>query len=395
MFDIVFYFNGHNLYSISKLAATLINTPFQQQSYFLAYHNNIFEFIKSRKNQIIFVFSFTTSDFFEMCELNKKIKEFKNVISIAGGPHTSALPIETLNEGFDFVFVGEGEKIFLNFLYDLQNNKINKNIYENQDLINLDDFIPFAYNQNLITPVEIMRGCIKSCFYCQTSQLFKKVRFLSPSSIIKYLKYVLNTKRKLITFLAPIGNYYFYNDLNYLIELFENVKTNSELEICFGHFPSELHPEFITEDLLRIIKKYCSNKKISIGFQSGSERILKKINRNISIAKMVESVELANKFSLIPIIDFLFGLPEEKKEDRELTKKLIEQLLKKYNVLIHPHIFLPLPGTKFWTAQPSIIEDEFLDFLSKLPNLSRIKQNWAKHLQMQKRIIEYRDKILK
>lgn len=392
--EIIFYFNGHNLYSISKLAASLIGTQYEKMSVLLTFQHDILNYIKSNKHKkIIFVFSFTTPDWFEMSVLLKKIKSYKNIICIAGGAHTSALPFEMIKQGFDYVFVGEGEKIFLQFLNNLKSNKVQNKIYFNTEKINLNDYAPFAYNLNLITPVEIMRGCCNNCKYCQTPNIFKGIKFFNPASLIPYIKYFKNFKRNFINFLAPMGNYYFQGNLDCLETLFENVKLNSNLKICYGHFPSELYPKYITEELLALMKRYCVNKKISIGFQSGSEKILKNINRIMTVSQMLEKVRLSNRFGFIPIIDFLFGLPDETVEDRIISKKFIENLLKNYNVLIHPHIFLPLPETEYWLSTPAKIESDFLNFLSSLPKLNKIKLNWQNHLNMQKKIIEYRDKI--
>jgi len=394
---LIFYFNGNNLYSISKLAASLIGTKFEKFSVLFTHKNNLSKFVADNNNErLVLLFSFTTPDCFSVFERVSELKKFKNVITIAGGPHTSAMPQTAIDAGFDYAFVGEAEKtlpVLLAKLSDNYNRTAHQQIYINSETIDINEYPPFAYNLGLITPIEIMRGCINNCCYCQTPRLFKSVVFRKPQTIIPYLKYYQKQLRSFVNFAAPIGNFYYNGNIAKLAELFDTVKSNSNLNICFGHFPSELHPRFITKELLNLMNKYCSNRKISIGFQSGSERVLKSVNRNIQLEIMKESISLANEFGFTPIIDFLFGLPGETQNDRKLSSELILELRKKHNLLIHPHIFIPLPDTDLWNAEPSTLEPEFIEFIDKLSKLGKIRFNWREHLIIQKRIIEFRNRL--
>ncbi|HPG30438.1 MAG TPA: TIGR04013 family B12-binding domain/radical SAM domain-containing protein [bacterium] len=391
-FEIIFYYNGRNLYSISKLAAIFINSVYEKNIKVISYRTDLTSYAATNKSKKLFLlFSFTTPDSFETFNMIKSLKKYKNVILLAGGPHSTALPENSLDNGFDYVFRGEAETTLPKFFEKYFTNKSLENIILNTDSIDINNYPPFAYNLNLITPIEIMRGCCNKCRYCQTPQLFSSIKYRTPESVAPYLKYYELLRGRYVNFSAPLGNYYYNFDLNKLTDLFEKVKTMTNLKLCFGHFPSELHPKFITEDLLKIMRSYCDNKKISIGFQSGSQKILDLINRKITVSEMIETVKLSNSYGFNPIIDFIFGLPKETKEDRNLSKELISDLCKKYEVLIHPHIFIPLPDTEFWMKEPTDLENDFLEFLENQTNLGSIKLNWKKHIEMRKKIIEFRN----
>ncbi|MBP7652104.1 TIGR04013 family B12-binding domain/radical SAM domain-containing protein [Candidatus Dependentiae bacterium] len=393
-FEIVFYYNGNNLYSISKLAAIFINTEYESNVKVVSYKTGPLKYAELNKNKLLFfLFSFTTPDSFSIFDTVKELKRFKNIILLAGGPHSTALPENSLRNGFDYVFRGEAETTLMRFFKDYFDCKFISTIISNSDIIDINHYPPFAYNLNLITPIEIMRGCCNNCKYCQTPKLFSSIKYREPDSIEKYLKYYGLLRGRYVNFSAPVGNFYFNCDLDKLGALFEKVKLNTDLKLCFGHFPSELHPKFITEGLLKLMKLYCDNKKISIGFQSGSQKILDDINRHISVQEMVEKVKISNAYGFTPIIDFIFGLPKETKEDRAISRELIVDLCKKYEVLIHPHIYIPLPDTEYWLLEPTDPEPEFMDFLEVQTNLGAIKFNWRKHIKMRRQIKELRDSL--
>ncbi|HML26164.1 MAG TPA: TIGR04013 family B12-binding domain/radical SAM domain-containing protein, partial [Methanomethylovorans sp.] len=57
-------------------------------------------------------------------------------------------------------------------------------------------------------------------------------------------------------------------------------------DIYFGTFPSEVRPEFVTDGSLEMVNKYCTNDRISLGAQSGSERILRDIHRGHTVREV-------------------------------------------------------------------------------------------------------------
>ena len=149
----------------------------------------------------IMIYSFTTR------QAAKVFKEVKNAeidsIFIAGGPHPSGIPDETL-EYFDYVVLGEGEETLPELVKVLQEGddprKIRGIAYKDsgtgkivitpkRPYVNLDSY-PCFDPKKLRAPIEISRGCPWGCKYCQTPRLFgRELRHRSIDSILKNSRY--------------------------------------------------------------------------------------------------------------------------------------------------------------------------------------------------------------
>jgi len=66
-----------------------------------------------------------------------------------------------------------------------------------------------------------------------------------------------------------------------LLEELSKKTRNIGGRIFLGSFPSEVRPEHVTEESIKLLRKYVANKSIIMGAQSGSEEILRRINRGI------------------------------------------------------------------------------------------------------------------
>lgn len=149
-------------------------------------------------------------------------------------------------------------------------------------------------------------------------------------------------------------------------------------KIFFGTFPSEIRPESVVPEILNMVTEYTSNKSLTIGAQSGSERILALIGRGHTVEDIYRSVDLALDFRLTPHLDFLFALPEETTEDLEKTKKVISQFVKK-GVKIHAHTFMPLAGTPYENEKPRTLDKETRRWLSSLAANGMLDGYWFQH----------------
>ncbi|MFW9892412.1 MAG: cobalamin-dependent protein, partial [Candidatus Thorarchaeota archaeon] len=126
----------------------------------------------------------------------------KTVTLIAGGAHASARPMELLQNGFDYVIVGEGEKTFPDLLWHLTNDKdplkipgvvgsnsVSCPIPRDQPPVDLDSYPPFALGLNIVGPIEVTRGCPYSCKFCCTPFLTGgRVRHRSIEVIVDWLE---------------------------------------------------------------------------------------------------------------------------------------------------------------------------------------------------------------
>lgn len=332
----------------------------------------------SKNEKHFFLFSFTTNDAVKNYnELQKLKKIYENSIFICGGPHPSGAPQDCLNAGFDIVVQSEAEEIIENIL---KSTVTDQKICKSDKSVNLDNFPPFPLKDpHYSLYIEITRGCPYNCYFCQTTNIFgPKPKHRSIENITKYCDILLKNNLTDLRFVTPNAlSYGSENGININYHAIDNLLkslysiTKSRGRIFFGSFPSEVRPEFVHEDTISIIKKYCSNKNIMIGGQSGSEKILKKINRKHSVSDIINAAKISLKFGLLPNIDIISGFPFETKKDILDTIKLCDELIN-LGCKIHIHKFTPLPGTKFKSLPQTDFHPELKNFLNKWMGKGRV-----------------------
>ena len=79
------------------------------------------------------------------------------------------------------------------------------------------------------------------------------------------------------------------------------------------------------------------------GVESGSEKILKSVNKKTPIDKILSNITNCLKAGIVPIVMFMIGFPNETKEDLRATVTLAKQI---EGAVVAFGCFTPLPGTK-------------------------------------------------
>jgi len=306
-------------------------------------------------------------------------------IFIAGGPHPSARPEETLRF-FDYVVIGEGEETLPELIKILQNRgdvssvrgiafKEKERIVftEKREPITLDSYPPFGCN-GIRSTIEITRGCPFLCAYCQTPQLFGHiVRHRSMDEIVRYSKYL-----KDVRFTSPNAFAYGSDGIRPRVEKIEALlKKLPRKNIFFGTFPSEVRPEFINDRILELVSEHCANTTVSMGGQSGSQRVLDMIKRGHTVDDIITGVEKCLQHGFTPVVDFIFGLPGETEEDQLETLRLIQWLTGKGGK-VHSHYFMKLPGTGFENSDPAPLSVQVEKTMGKLALAGKTTGVWSK-----------------
>ncbi len=300
-------------------------------------------------------------------------------ILIAGGPHPTGASTDTINMGFDYVIVGEGEITLPKLLNSINNlfitdkliGEYNKRIIIGEQVKNLDEFEKIEP----LTPVEITRGCPYKCRFCQTPQIFgTNVRHRSIESILKLVN--LDTDTRVIS-----PNAFCYGSKTGTSPNIEKLKklliklNEGKGRVFIGTFPSEVRPEFIKKETIELIVDYCDNNFLHFGAQSGSDELLKYIRRGHTVYDVLNAVDICNEYGIIPKVDFIFGFPNENEFHREDSMRLLKYILKK-NGKIHAHYFIPLPGTYFENFQPSKLDKKTLKLLGQLSQKGLVSGSW-------------------
>ena len=330
----------------------------------------------------IMIYSFSSP---QAQSIFREVRQSKtSSIFIAGGPHPSARPEETLRY-FDYVVVGEGEETLPELVLVLQNGgdvssvrgiafKENDRIVYTgkRDEIDLDMYP--AFDPDIMhSTIEITRGCPFSCAYCQTPQLFgRMMRHRSIDVIARYAQFLGD-----IRFTSPNAFAYGSDGIHPRADKIEALlKALPRRRAFFGTFPSEVRPEFISDRLLELLSEYCINTTLNMGGQSGSRRMLDMINRGHTVEDIIVGAEKCLTHGFTPVVDFIFGLPNETEDDQHETLKLIKWLTGK-GAKVHSHYFMPLPGTPFENMAPAPLSVEVDRVMGELALNGKVTGIWA------------------
>ncbi len=341
----------------------------------------ISENIVQPKDGDVFVYSFMTP-FVPLIYNEIKTINNKNIIIIGGGSHITGESDLAFDMGFDILFKGSGEKSFLNFGIDLLDGKIKKTrkMY-NPEILDINNYLPISKYFRTLPPLEITRGCFWNCQYCQTNVNAPSYR--NFSSIKKYLDHAHSKNLKRINFISPsafefkskMGT----NSLQNLEKLLKISNSYNFKFIEYGIFPSEIRPNSINDAGVKILKKYVSNKRITIGAQSGDDLRLKSLNRGHSITEIENAVKIINRFGFIANLDFIIGYPDETEKERKTTFEFIKDLHKKYKIKVQFHYFFPLSGSKLQNRFPSKLSSRDKETLFKLNKDGIGKDGWVQN----------------
>lgn len=295
----------------------------------------------------------------------KIAEELKDsALLVAGGPQPSIEAPLFLNQ-FDVVIVGEGEKTFLelvrSYLLNRNINSIkgiafkrgNKVIFTGKrELIEDLDEISFPsrelfenlkyqeYWQKLFgyksTLVMTTRGCPFSCNFCSKPVFGDVYRARSPGNVIEEIREIIN-----------LG----YNRLWFADDIF-TLNKNRTMAICKKILEERINIEwdclcridYSDLELLSWMKK-AGCQRVFFGIESGSDRMLKLMGKEIKAEEARLAVKLAKKVGLETAGFFMLGYPGETTESLLKTIKFSTSLHLDY---LSYSIAYPIPGTAFF-----------------------------------------------
>ncbi|MEB3773425.1 MAG: TIGR04013 family B12-binding domain/radical SAM domain-containing protein [Desulfurococcales archaeon] len=331
-------------------------------------------------------------------ELEEEIRSIASRYPVvAGGPHAEGAYWHLLRDGALAAVIGDGEAAITGLVeYMLGWRDISSvpNIaYIDSGrfrtsrvvLVDLDEYKPYSEVLNLYPPIEIMRGCMYRCRFCQVPWQFKSsVRYRSPGPVRDAVRVYVRHGRRDIRFIAPVGFAYMSVDgkpnPSAIEELLKGVRSEGG-KPYLGTFPSETRPEYIDPEVLNIVKRYAANKRISIGLQSGSEDLLKRVGRGHGVAEALEAVELVLKHGFGVVVDLIFGMPGEAEEDVEETIEVMYKLAG-MGAKMRLHTFLPLPGTPYARTRPQGIHPKYRRAVLRLLGRGVFEGDWREQEEL-------------
>ncbi len=324
-----------------------------------------------------------------------------HALHVAGGVHATAEPAATLVAGFDVVIVGEGEAAFVELVAAVAAGRdprggpgtawLADGMVERGPAaprLALDAFPACNLRHGRWNPLEITRGCVYACSFCQTPFMFKaRFRHRSVADVRAHVRAMVAGGLHYVRYVSPTSLSYGSDDTTVNLAAVEALLAAVREELppggkqYFGTFPSEIRPEHVSPEALALIARYADNRSLVIGGQSGSERMLAATHRGHDLAAIERAVALTVDAGMRPDVDFLFGLPGETEEDRALTIALAERICAR-GARVHSHAFMPLPGTPLAAAAPTPIAPALADAVARLESRGAAYGQWRQQARV-------------
>lgn len=294
----------------------------------------------------------------------------KGIVTLIGGPHLSAVPIETMEKFkcFDYGFVGESEDALLEFLKaserkdDISSVKglvlrdNGRSVYTGvrQPIADMDripfpawDLLPdiskyykpamINYKREPVTSLVTSRGCAGQCIFCDASVFGRRVRAYSSGYVIKAMENLIKN--------YGIKEVCFYDDtfVAFRKRLSEicDVLIERKMDITWS---CNARVNLVNPDMLKLMKK-AGCWQVAYGIESGSQRVLDTLKKGIRIEQIKEAVKWTKEAGMSTKGFFMLGSPGETREDIEMTRRLmlgieLDDALVEY--------FTPYPGTEVY-----------------------------------------------
>ena len=189
--------------------------------------------------------------------------------------------------------------------------------------------IPLTYEDNMFSTnvrtrayLKIQDGCNNFCSYCLIPYVRGRSRSRDLTSIVKEAEELSKTANEIVVTGINISDYKIDGKLalNEVMRALSTVKSRIRI--------GSLEVNVITDELLKTLsemKNSCPQFHLSL--QSGSDAVLKKMNRHYSRDEYLEKVELIRKYFVNPAIttDIIVGFPTETEDDFNDTIDLIKK----------------------------------------------------------------------
>jgi len=297
-------------------------------------------------------------DFNPACNAAKIIKEVKPKATIVvGGSHPSLCPEELEDlPFFDYILKGEGEISLPELIDCIEKGKTLPKVIEGRRLENLDDG-PWADRDIFQSPEEPFvsflkppfvtliagRGCRYNCNYCQPAERIMfghKVRRRSVDNIISELK-TLRVKFHFNSWM--LHDDCITEDREWVMEFTRKYKQAGFTQpfVCQSRADIICRNEDMVKELSDV-----GLRLFIIGFESGSDRVLKFLRKGCTREMNLQAAEICRKYRIKIWANYMLGLPTETKEEVLQTYTMLQQI-KPFHC--SPAFYTPHPGSDLFT----------------------------------------------
>jgi len=276
---------------------------------------------------------------------------------VAGGPHATVAPEDLVGpaEGFDVAVRGEGEAAAVELLAAPNNTPATvagtvraskdgpihgpeRDLIPNLDTVTAPDLTLYAHPPATDVDFGLVagsRGCPGQCVFCASPVIWRRrLRLRSPESIVDEVVDRVNR--------LGAGRIYFVDD-----------QWNCDLDrakrlagLLAGRCPGlrwvcECRVKPMDDELAELMRR-AGCVRVKLGVESGSDRVLRSMNKGATVADAREMVDRLRRAGLPFSAYVLLGMPGEGPDEAQATADLIEDIRPEY---VSISVATPHPGT--------------------------------------------------
>ena len=320
-----------------------------------------------------------------------KVAKERGIPVIVGGSFASAIDKVILESGLvDFVSLNEGEFTWLEIAEAYDNNEsfysikglsyIKDGCYiktESRDFIDLTTlpeldwslvepqrYFQKTYGANKMISMYSSKGCGGRCSYCYNPGFHQSTRRCRNFETVF-------EEMKMLVEKYGADAFDFTDDV-----LFAN--RNEAIEFCKKLLEKKFKvywSGYLKVGVLNSLEDYnllyrAGCRSLIFGIESGSEKILKSVNKNQRLDKAESNIDFCNKAGIVPITMFILGFPDEDENDIKTTLDFARVLKNRGGVVVYS-FFTPLPGSKIFYE---LIESKQMSEPANLYEYAKIRE---------------------
>ncbi len=338
------------------------------------------------------------------------LKQVRDFVAIAAGQHATALPEDVLagETPFDFCIRGEIEPILPELLSSVEIGKspekisgiswrdidgsvvsvpVRETFFDldslpspDWSLFDLDAYVMHSVAVPSIKPLKwgfllAGRGCPYACIYCSSTlrqSYGAKVRMHSAQRVADEMERLVALGRNALFFEDDTFTY----DREWVLALCDEIRARGLRLKWAAQTRADRFDSRLAREMYR-----AGCRALTMGIESGSERILKLMKKGEGKKRMRSAVKAAKDAGLLTTLFFMLGNPGESESEILQTFRFMKELSP---FMIQVAFFTPYPGSPFYETEKPQIDFQRLSHYNDLAlNVSRVSDErlayWRSH----------------